>query len=368
MIPSPLICKEQEWRSVNRYFLLVYHAQFFQSRERSPRSRSPGRDIRSAELFPEPSQATQVTLDSLQMTDELLRNLGSEMIASAPVRSPGLPLHSLKKQLDATLKPSRRQFYEIKRHPLVSADITDESEYEPEVRPPLKRSITFNAPRVCRGEYTTPNVVNILDSISEKFPTTSPLIASFHAGGLKVDRKATQGVFLRSDNSPRQSKNPIVEQDENISAVDLFSKSIVTRHLIGRSTWDRVVGMHSDFAKSFIASKLKDTRLVFVVNTAGSRKTAGSPVEPLSPTPEESTSYLKSPDFETYMESQNSSSLPVVRIPLSHPSSEYSLDKVPSVGQLHLNLHEPTTPKPSFSPRKKSGGVRYNPSIIVPLM
>lgn len=271
-------------------------------------------------------------------------------------------MHSLKQNLKATLKPFRRQVYEKKRHPLVSADITDESEYEPEAPPTVKPSITFNAPRVWRGEYKSPIVVNILETISENFPTSSRLISAFHSGGLKVDRKVSPGIFQRQNKSPPKphTLKLIEEYDEDTSAIDLFSKSIITKHLIGRSTWDRVVGMHSEFAKSFIASKLKDTRLVFVINTAGSGDNT-SPIEQMFPSGESPQADVVLPEFEFAADTQNTiSSVPI-------PSSVEVPEHIPSASQPHLILHEPTTPKPSFSPRKKNG-VKYNPSILVPLM
>lgn len=268
---------------------------------------------------------------------------------------PEVPLRSKKHQRIAnsrSLRPRKDQ--------LVS-DITDESEYESEPFSALPKDqkqpspVTFNAPRVWRGEYSSPRVVNLLDEIS--LPSVLPLIAAFHSVPLKVERKVTEGIFLRESahlsNRKTESK---YEENRNATATDIYAQSIVTKHLIGRSTWDRVVGMHSEFARSFIASRLKDTRLVFVVNTAGSAHLQNlSQEEPAQASVQDSWSRL-----------QDKSRNLGVDPPISEESSPASaLQSVPS-GILNFTVHEPTTPKPSFSPRKRTSA-KLNPSVLVPL-
>jgi hypothetical protein len=353
-----------------------------QSRDAHSRSRSHSPEkIGSHDGFAgEPSLSTLVSLDSKQVTDEIIRNLGAEMIGNrAPQYHPKAPLRSLKKRLVNANSRSHRP----RGHQLVS-DITDESEYESESFSAFPRDqkqashVTFNAPRVWRGEYSSPRVVNLLDEIA--LPSVSPLIAAFHSVRLKVERKVTQGVFLRSsDKAPPPNRKAERESEEhgNATARDIYAQSVVTKHLIGRSTWDRVVGMHSEFARSFIASKLKDTRLVFVVNTAGTEHPQRTPL-PLEEEEEEQRESLhrQSRDFFSSLREKSSPSPPVDRIPVTqmHPpisdesSSVSALEPVPSFasGQLNFAIHEPTTPKPSFSPRKRTSA-RLNPSVLVPL-
>jgi hypothetical protein len=218
---------------------------------------------------------------------------------------------------------------------------------------------------------------------------------------LKAERKVTEGVFLRTDKAPlAYCKTESNSEDPLPRAPDLYSQSVVTKHLIGRSTWDRVVGMHSEFARMLIASRLKDTRLVFVVNTAGSEQKQGTPLPPELPQQlqeeleveqqekqqekaeeELVQSYLKSQDFLSYLQNRSSPSqspsLPVVRIPITQmhppidelpPASASVLQPVSSSpsGQISFAIHEPTTPKPSFSPRKRLSS-KLNPSVLIPL-
>jgi hypothetical protein len=256
----------------------------------------------------------------------------------------------------------------------------------------LKRNFVFNSPRTWRGEYSTPVVVNVLDTLSNDFPMTSPAVTAFHSVRLTTEKKHTvglsEGIYLRSsdkskkrraDNSdPTSGELRDSVADADATAVDLFSRSIVTQHLIGRSTWDRVVGMHSEFARSLIASRLKDTRLVFVVNTAGSRETtAPSTLLTLASPQSPSQTSPRAPEFRYFIGDDSFPTLPSFEIastPATVPKatvleSQLPSDPSPSLDNLSsqfMKTHLPTTPKPSFSPRKRSG-VKCNPAVLVPL-
>ena len=293
--------------------------------------------------------STHVSLDSKQVTDEIIRNLEAEMMNICA--HPEVPLRSMKHRGVANSRSLRPR----KDH-LVS-DITDESEYESESFSALPkdqkqaRYVTFNAPRVWRGEHSSPRVVNLLDEIS--LPSVSPLIAAFHSVPLKVERKVTEGIFLReSAHLSNQKTERKCEERHNATATDIYAQSIVTKHLIGRSTWDRVVGMHSEFARSFIASRLKDTRLVFVVNTAGS-----SHLQNIS---QEELTQASVQDFWSSLQDKSQMDL------ISEESSPASALQPVLSGNLNFTIHEPTTPKPSFSPRKRTSA-KLNPSVLVPL-
>lgn len=277
----------------------------------------------------------------------------------------------------------------------------------------LIRLIQFNPPRIWRGSHSSPTIINILNELSESFPTASPLIGNFHSKKLTISKtqqsnlsssvqNTTIGIFqrpeeLQNDNTNEKSPNKKTlesfgNEESEPSAVDLFSQSIVTKHLIGRSTWDRVVGMHSEFAKNFIASRLKDTKLVFIVNTADSREStanSSSLQHPTNISTIESTASFEElvKSYSTEIDNNGISSnsvwsmnpLPIVRIPTSQQLNQLPvqednieenspIDLTSSSQQLmDLKAHEPTTPKPSFSPRKKSQNRKVNPSVLIPL-
>jgi hypothetical protein len=356
--------------------------------------------LRSRSKSPERGQSrlAETSADSLQTTDDIVRSLGAQTIAShapdLPARISSQRLNNLRKRMDRSFPMpslSHQQQLEV-------AAPSDESEIDLAIAKASRGGVVFNSPRTCRGQYSTPAVVNLLSSLSDRFPTTSPLIAAFHSVKLSTEKThastGTDGVYLRASHKVKKTIAQNHDQDpalgekgalapdaaEDVTAVDLFARSIVTQHLIGRSTWDRVVGMHSEFARSLIASRLKDTRLVFIVNTAGSREHTApslqpprfSPAAPMSPT-------LRPPTFQFFIGDDSFPTLPSSELPscpaatvestvaTELPSgSDPFLGNLASSGQLHLKTHQPTTPKPSFSPRKRSG-VRCSPAVLVPL-
>ena len=78
-------------------------------------------------------------------------------------------------------------------------------------------------------------------------------------------------VVIRASTAGEEKRRPDPIKDSAVldAGGNTLTNSVQTRQLIGRSTWDRVVGMHSSTAKDFIASQLKDPRIVFIINTAG---------------------------------------------------------------------------------------------------
>jgi hypothetical protein len=165
-----------------------------------------------------------------------------------------------------------------------------------------------------------------------------------------------------------------VNVTESAAADGGFTKSVLTRQLLGRSTWDRVVGMQSSFAREFIATQLKDPRIVFIINTAGADQRAYTPL-PYSPVTAPEIGYLfeafPDPVEETDEEEWNDGQcnektglegnapltdesgemydfFPAATPPLTAPRPE-------SQGLSLSSLRPPQSPKPSFSRRRHHG-------------
>lgn len=286
----------------------------------------------------------------------------------------------------------------------------------------------LNPPRVGKGPYTTPRNIDLYHEVEDSIEEAPVASHEFHSHKLQApnhiqpipherlaltedDDDMTDavneespashrvgGIYMREDSAPPQMSDtdrfdlftsasdrrvqlrtaPVNSehrpQTDTVNITETagdrgINKSVLTRQLLGRSTWDRVVGMQSSFARDFISTQLKDPRIVFIINTAGSEQRAYSPlphagvtateisylfeatlpdngVEDLTNSKENDGYTEKSPLMDDSGESYDF--FPAETPPLSAPRPQ-------SQGLSLTTLRPPQSPKPSFSSRRNYG-------------
>mmetsp|Transcript_5119 Transcript_5119/g.7835 ORF Transcript_5119/g.7835 Transcript_5119/m.7835 type:complete len:1459 (+) Transcript_5119:59-4435(+) len=239
----------------------------------------------------------------------------------------------------------------------------------------------YNYPRFA-GEnsvHGSPAVVDMFSAALNTVPEAKPASVMFTSHKLNTSKNwpDSVGKYVRQDEPDEAHSESVDEPMEIVSDVDrykssLFARSIVTRQLIGRSSWDRVVGMHSEFVREYILSQLRDPRIVFIINTADTeREKDRSAIRAM---------YSNAPSLDAKLDStcmpwlgKSETLIPpclmhansgdaVSSLELQEEESE-AYDSFPVISAEdsciskvipQLTVHEPIAPKPSFSPRKRS--------------